>query len=127
MKGDSLPEGVRLFIFQNIDSVPELELLLLLADRARDLDVPEAAARVYVEEDAARQLIDRLRRRNLVEEFGEPPRFRFAPKDPEDERRVRQLSQSYRTHLVAMANLIHSKASGSVQEFARAFDLKKDR
>jgi hypothetical protein len=127
MMGDSLPEGVRLFIFQNIDSVPELELLLLLADRVQDLDVAEAAARVYVEEDRARHLVDRLRRRNLVEEFGEPARYRFAPKDAEDERRVRQLSQAYRTHLVAMATLIHSKASGSVQEFARAFDLKKDR
>jgi hypothetical protein len=127
MRGDSLPEGVRLFIFQNIDSVPELELLLLLADRVQDLDVREAAARVYVEEERARELIDRLRRRNLVEEFGEPARYRFAPRDAEDERRVRQLSLAYRTHLVAMATLIHSKASGSVQEFARAFDLKKDR
>jgi hypothetical protein len=127
MMGDSLPEGVRLFIFQNIDSVPELELLLLLADRVRDLDVPEAAARVYVEEDKARRLIEKLRRRNLVEAFGEPARYRFAPADAEDERRVRQLSQAYRTQLVAMANLIHSKASASVQEFARAFDLKKDR
>jgi predicted transcriptional regulator len=127
MMGTSLPETVRLFIFQNIDSVPELELLLLLADRVGDLDVPEAAARVYVEEGTARRLIERLRRRNLVEEFGEPARYRFAPKDVEDERCVRQLSEAYRTHLVAMANLIHSKASGSVQEFARAFDFKKDR
>jgi predicted ArsR family transcriptional regulator len=127
MMGDSLPEGVRLFIFQNIDSVPELELLLLLADRVADLDVEEAAARVYVEEGAARKLLSRLVNRRLVAASGDPPRYRFAPQESEDERLVRQLSQAYRTHLVAMANLIHSKASGSVQEFARAFDLKKDR
>lgn len=127
MMGDSLPEGVRLFIFQNIDSVPELELLLLLSERVRDLDVPEAAARVYVDEEEARRLLERLMRRNLLESSGEPPRYRFAPQDAEDVRRVSQVSQAYRTRLVAMANLIHSKASGSVQEFARAFDLKKDR
>jgi hypothetical protein len=127
MMGDSLPESVRLFIFQNIDSVPELELLLLLADRVNDLDVTEAAARVYVDERAAQGLLERLFRRRLIASSGEPPRYRFAPQEPEDERRVRQLSQAYRTQLVAMANLIHSKASGSVQEFARAFDLKKDR
>jgi predicted ArsR family transcriptional regulator len=127
MKGDSLPEGVRLFLFQSIDSVPELELLLLLADRAADLDAAEAAARVYVDEPAVRALLERLMRRRLVAAHGKPPRYRFAPQEAEDERLVRQLSQAYRTHLVAMANLIHSKASGSVQEFARAFDLKKDR
>jgi predicted ArsR family transcriptional regulator len=127
MKGESLPEGVRLFIFRNIDSVPELELLLLLADRVADLDAEQAAARVYVEEGAARRLLSKLLNRRLVAASGDPPRYRFAPQEAEDERLVRQLSQAYRTHLVAMANLIHSKASGSVQEFARAFDLKKDR
>jgi hypothetical protein len=33
---------------------------------------------------------------------------------------------AYRSNLVSVANFIHRKASASVMEFARAFDLKKD-
>ncbi len=127
MNSGALPEGVRQFILRNIDSVPELELLLLLAERVADIGVTEAASRIYVDEDTSRMLLEGLTRRRLFATGGEPPRYRFAPEDPADENRVREVAEAYRSHLVAMANLIHSKASGSVQEFARAFDLKKDR
>jgi hypothetical protein len=127
MTSGALPDGVRVFLLKNIDSVPELELLLLLAEHVADLSVPEAASRIYVDESSSRLLLEGLTRRRLVVAAGEPPRYRFGPLDPEDEARVREVARAYRMHLVAMANLIHSKASGSVQEFARAFDLKKDR
>ena len=122
-----LPDNVRQFILKNIDSVPELELLLLLAERVSELGVAEAASRIYVDESSSRLLLEGLTRRRLLAGAGDPPRYRFAPEDPQDEAFVREVAQAYRLHLVAMANLIHSKASGSVQEFARAFDLKKDR
>ena len=127
MNSGALPEGVRQFILRNIDSVPELELLLLLAERVADISVTEAASRIYVDEDTSRMLLEALTRGRLFAPGGDPPRYRFAPEDSADEHRVREVAQAYRSHLVAMANLIHSKASGSVQEFARAFDLKKDR
>jgi hypothetical protein len=127
MTSGALPDGVRLFLLKNIDSVPELELLLLLSEHVTDLSIAEAASRIYVDESSSRLLLEGLVRRRLVVATGEPSRYRFGPSDPEDEARVREVALAYRMHLVAMANLIHSKASVSVQEFARAFDLKKDR
>jgi hypothetical protein len=127
MTSGALPDDVRQFILKNIDSVPELELLLLLAELVAELSIAEAASRIYVDEASARLLLEGLVRRRLLAASGDPARYRFAPEDPQDEARVREVAQAYRLHLIPMANLIHSKASGSVQEFARAFDLKKDR
>jgi hypothetical protein len=36
------------------------------------------------------------------------------------------VAATYRQNLVLVANIIHSKASGAVREFARAFEIKKD-
>jgi hypothetical protein len=38
-----------------------------------------------------------------------------------------QVVAEYQTHVVRIATFIHANASASVREFARAFDLKKDR
>jgi hypothetical protein len=38
-----------------------------------------------------------------------------------------EVAAAYRRHLVPLATFIHSRASTAVREFARAFDLKKDR
>jgi hypothetical protein len=40
---------------------------------------------------------------------------------------MEKVASTYRRHLSAVASFIHSKASRSVREFARAFELKKDR
>ena len=128
MTSGVLPETVQQFLLKNIGSVPELELLLLLhADRGLELGVAEAAARVYVDEGRARQILEALERRHLLKGNGDPRRWRYLPPDAPTEESVYEVAQAYRTHVVLMANLIHSKASGSVQEFARAFDLKKER
>lgn len=123
-----LPDTVRQFILKHIGSVPELELLLLLhADRGLELGVEEAAARLYVDDYRARQIFEALERHQLLVGAGEPRRWRYVPPDAAAERAVFEVAQAYRTHLIPLANLIHSKASGSVQEFARAFDFKKER
>jgi hypothetical protein len=39
---------------------------------------------------------------------------------------VARVAVVYRSNLVSVANFIHRKASASVMEFARAFEIKKD-
>jgi hypothetical protein len=36
------------------------------------------------------------------------------------------VARYYRANLIVVATLIHEKASVSIQEFARAFEFKKD-
>jgi hypothetical protein len=115
------------FIAEKIDSVAELETLLIMSDDEQRLySVQEIASRLYTEAQKAGRILDALVRRALIVAEGEPPRFRFSPTHSDDRKVFAEVADAYRRNLVAIATYIHSKASGSVKEFARAFDLKKE-
>ncbi len=115
------------FIAEKIDSVAELETLLIMSDDEQRLwSVQEIAARLYTEGSKAGRIVDSLARRELIVAEGEPNRFRFSPAHSDDRKVFAEVADAYRRNLVAIATYIHSKASGSVKEFARAFDLKKE-
>ena len=100
-------------------------LLLLWENQARAWSVDEIAARIYVAVDAPRRscracsVASSFERRAASLCAGAMTR---AATDL-----MPEVAAAYRTHLVPLATYIHSKASPSVREFARAFDLKKDR
>jgi hypothetical protein len=122
-----LPESVLRFIEGHIDSVPQLEALLILrADPGRDWSAAELAARLYTSDTFALEALERLRRQGLVA-AGPSHRYQFQPASEELRQGVAELAGAYATHLTRIATLIHCRPSSSVTEFARAFDLKKDR
>jgi DNA-binding IclR family transcriptional regulator len=121
---DPIPEPVLRFIADRIESVPHLETLLLLWQNSeRGWSTDEVATRVYVSRETAEQILQDLVRHGLVK--GNP--WRFAADWTEGGELMPQLATTYSRHLVQVAQLIHSKASLGVREFARAFQLKKDR
>jgi hypothetical protein len=125
MAPPEIPEEVLDFLSRHIESVPELEALLILSEQTQQpWNEPALAARVYVSLAGARLILEGLQRRKLVSQS--PEGFRFAPADEAQRALVARVAHTYRTNLVAVANFIHRKAPGSVMEFARAFDLKKD-
>jgi len=122
-----IPADVLGFIDANIDDVPQLETLLMMSDSPdRIWQLGEIAARNYVSEQRAELILLALRRRDLVTSH-EARGFKFDPATPDMQDLVRRLADVYRTNLSRVARLIHSKPSASIKEFARAFDLKKDR
>jgi hypothetical protein len=125
-----LPQDVLQFIAREIDTVPHLEALLLLFENAAEhWTVERAAARLYVSSDRARSLLADLERRQLVRLVaGAPPAaYAYAPAGDASGQLIEKVALTYRRHLAAVAAFIHSKASRSVREFARAFEIKKDR
>ena len=123
-----VPESVLRFIELNIDTVPQLETLLMLSQEdSRDWLVEEVAARNYITEQRAVEILEVLGRRGLVSSEEAPRRFRFNPANPETRELVREVGRHYQKNLSYIATSIHSKPSAPVKEFARAFDLKKDR
>jgi hypothetical protein len=54
-------------------------------------------------------------------------RYRYNPQWDASGEVMPEVAAAYRRHLVPIATFIHSRASTAVREFARAFDLKKDR
>jgi len=77
-------------------------------------------------EEAAR-VLETLHRRGLIAAAGETPLYSFKPAREDMRGIVAEVADAYRRHLISIAVYIHRKSSASVREFARAFDLKKER
>jgi len=127
MVPQDIPPDILAFLSNRIDSVPELETLLMMSARPDHAwTVDDVAARTYTSAPTSRAVIEALQRRGLIalQECGQG--YRFRPYDPADVALVSRVSAYYRDNLVRVATLIHDRASASVKEFARAFDFKKD-
>lgn len=127
MVPQEIPPDILAFLSHRIDSVPELEALLMMSEAAAHCwTEDDVAARTYTSVAAARAVLGTLQRRGLVAAVGPAMGFRFQPHDPADVALVARVGGFYRAHLVLVTTLIHDKAPVAVQEFARAFEFKKD-
>jgi hypothetical protein len=126
--GSGIPAHVLRFLEGNIDTVAQLETLLMMSEEPdRGWLVADVASRNYIAEQRATDTLNALQRRGLVSSVDSPPRFRFDPATDEVRALVADLARCYQKNLSRITELIHAKPSASIQEFARAFDLKKDR
>jgi hypothetical protein len=127
MDRPELPTDVLVFIEGQIDTVPHLEALLLLWESAPEpWGADEIAARIYVSPDSAAQILRDLARRNLASAVTEGARFAYDSAWDARGELMAKVAAAYRRNLIFVAELIHSKASAAVREFARAFEIKKD-
>jgi hypothetical protein len=125
MASGAIPPEVRRLILEAIDSVPELEALLLLRETPTQHWTPDSASsRLYVSRTVAAYTLEVLTARGFLEET--PEGFRYRPASAELAEVVGVLARTYATNLVAVTKLIHAKPGASVQDFARAFRLRKD-
>jgi len=125
--GNEIPAHVLRFLEENIDTVPQLETLLMMSEAPdRSWLIADVASRNYITEQRATDTLNALQRRDLVSSEDSPPRFRFSPEKDEVRTLVADLARCYQRNLSLVTELIHAKPSASVREFARAFDLKKD-
>jgi hypothetical protein len=125
MDADELPPDVARFILEKIDTVPELEALLLLKHTSpQGWRAGALASRLYVPPREAIAVLAKLARLGLAAAGGEDFRFNLASPDAP---LLERLAVSYRTQLTAIARLIHAKPSSALREFARAFDVKSDK
>ena len=129
MTTPEIPARVLQFLAERIDTVPQLEALLLLWENPqRQWSEEELAARIYVGRQVAATILQALQRQQLATAGpGSPVRYLYNPQWDASGEVMPELAATYRRHLVPIATFIHSRASTAVREFARAFDLKKDR
>jgi len=124
-----IPKNVREFITANIDSIAELEaLMLLFREPAADWTAASLAERLYSGPEQAEEAIAKLCSIGVAHaKAGDPVTYHFHPSTPELEQMVSDLAETYSKYLVPVTNLIHSKPQSRVQQFADAFKLKKGR
>jgi hypothetical protein len=122
---DVLPEDIRQFLLENIDSIAEMEaLVMFMREPAAAWSVEQLVARLYIAPADAERTLERLCARGVAVRAADG--FRAAALPPVKNATLQRLVHLYDTHLIPITNLIHSKPSGSrVQQFADAFQLRK--
>jgi hypothetical protein len=116
------------FIAAEINSLERLEILLLLSGNPHKW---WSAKSVYeVIKSSMQSVQDRLNemvsRGILRMETDNEVRFQFGPKDEAVWRITTELRDAYKERSVKVVQAIYSKPPDAVQEFARAFRLRKD-
>jgi hypothetical protein len=121
---DVIPPEVREFIIRHIDSVSQLEALLMLhAHPEENWEVGRIASRVYASDRELGVVLDRFAAEGFLTREGELYRYHAA--DPAIDRTIAELARCYASHLIPVTNMIHSKPRG-MRSFSDAFKLRKD-
>jgi hypothetical protein len=125
---DEFPADLKQFIEFYIESVPQLEALLLLRnDPARRWLAADVAKALYVPENTAATLLaDFARRGFAVVDSPAEARFAYRSQDAEIDRLIDLLAAAYQERRVAVISLIYSKPLNKVQTFADAFRFGKE-
>lgn len=104
-----------------IDTVPHMEALLLIWEaRPREWLEAELSERLFVAPELLRRILRHLAAAALIREAD--GRYSYNS-SPERDALIAAVAETYRRELVRVSNLIHSKPSGAVREFARAFEF----
>jgi hypothetical protein len=121
-----IPDDVARLVLDNIDSVAQLEALLLLRNnREKDWSAGALAAWLYIEEDQTGQSLAVLRTQGFVAaKSGDSTLYRYQPASKDA--MLERLAGIYAKHLVPVTNLIHSKPKARIQEFADAFRRRRN-
>ena len=129
MADDLIPKRVREFIAENIDSVAELEALMLMYRHPESSwSADSLAQRLYTSLEQTEEVFGKLCALGLADtDAGKPATCSYRPSSPGLDDTVRAVADIYAKYLVPVTNLIHSKPQTKVQQFADAFKLKKRR
>ncbi len=127
MANHLIPDDVRQFIIDKIDSVAELEgLLLFRRNPETEWNSETLAQRLYTSQQQTENVLDHLNSLGcLAVKEGETLIYHYQPKSPHLAEMVDRVAESYSKYLVPVTNLIHTKPQTKVQQFADAFKLRK--
>jgi hypothetical protein len=123
MPDEEIPEEVREFILRYINSIAQLEALLLLwREPNKSWDVAAMAKRLYIGEGETTEVLTQLNADGLLIESQGSYRLNSADwQEP-----IGELAESYAKQLIPITNIIHAKPR-RIREFADAFKLRKGR
>jgi hypothetical protein len=125
---DVLPPEVREFALRNLDSVAQLEALLLMRREAETYWTSTVLAkRLYISENDAGTILRSLNSRGLIVASANADgmrRYRYSPDTGELERLVGETAEAYGKYLIPLTHLVHTKSLSSAQRFADAFRFR---
>ena len=127
MNQRGIPREVQAFIRSHLNSVAQLEILLLLHGApARPHSPEEVAEALRIDPAWAAAEMQRLHAGGLFQAAAEPAAYCYRPATPALDATVTGLAKAFSTHRVSVITMIFSTPSDSVGSFADAFKLKRD-
>jgi hypothetical protein len=125
---DDFSAELQQFVAQHIQSLLELETLLLLRqDPARTWTPAEVAKTLYTTAEMCSGQLGDLARRGFLElSGGSEESYRYRPVSSELGRLLDELAATYQQRRVAVITFIYSKPVNKVQTFADAFRLRRE-
>lgn len=127
MTDNQLTGELRRFI-QTIESVPQLEAILLLHNGPGEVWTEEKiAARLYLNAERAARLLVEMHRVGICAQHASGAGFSYAP--PAEMRQlIEQLGHYYASHLIEVTNMIHARSDSGrkARLFADAFKFKTE-
>jgi hypothetical protein len=127
MADNQVPEHLREFISQCIGSVDELGMLLVLTiSAARWWSAAAAGLELGIPERDARQILDRLASRNLLDlKIANDVRYRFRPGTADLERLTTELLTLYRNRPAVLLRCVPGVPGARLDDLARASRFKR--
>lgn len=125
---DRFPEDVTRFLYNNVESIDQLEILRVLGeDREGEWDVVALAVAVQSDPQAVRAHLAAMHARGLLEMTarGEGVSCRYGASTPEQEDMIRRLLQLYKERPVTMIKMVYEQARDRLRAFADSFRTRK--
>jgi len=121
-----LPPDLDRFLARYIDTVEQLEVLLLLHQgRDEEWTAERAARALYSQPGSIARRLASLAAHGFLEPTGAGPAYRYAPRDKELAETVSQLARTYRERRVAVITAIASRPMENVRAFSDAFRVRR--
>jgi hypothetical protein len=126
---DGISQEVKALIAERIDSVVQLEVLLLLHGAPqKEWTAAAVAQELRIEGSWAEDQLNELTNRGLLAQVGHtPPAYRYSPRTADLATAVDGLKEAYADRRVTVISLIFSKPVDKLRSFADAFRLRRDK
>jgi Fe2+ or Zn2+ uptake regulation protein len=122
---DDLPTELRAFLHSCIESIAQVEILMLLRGSERSRSAREVASALRVPSATARRDLDTLSARGLLSvHVAEETGYRYHPKSEELARYCDLLAEHYVTSRQAVFGFVATESRLSIKRFADAFRLR---
>jgi hypothetical protein len=124
---DEFPAELRQFIARHVESIAQLEALLILRqDAQRAWCSEQLAQRLYITPEMGAALLADLERRGFAVRLPEDRAYQYRSPNTADDQLVADLAALYQSRRVAVITEIYSKPVNKVQTFADAFRLRRE-
>jgi hypothetical protein len=125
---NEFPAEIEQFIAQHIESLAQLELLLLLRrESSRGWTCPELSKQLYITPDVCMAIVADLERRGfLLRDAANNDLYWYRSAGTATDQLIDQLADLYQQRRVAVITQIYSRPVKNVQTFADAFRLRRE-